>query len=79
MLLRSGYVYNDLLKVGRGFLGFGDWNDVISSVGVGYWNVPACVLHDHINLQGSTYSLFSPIRNLTDVGWNDRTSSVTAL
>jgi hypothetical protein len=71
--------YYDLTEVSRGFLGSGDWNDIISAIWMAQTSV--CVLHEHIHWQGSTLTITlvsqqaygSPLAN---VGWNDRASSL---
>ena len=72
--------YSDLTEVGRGFLGLGDWNDVVSAVST---TLNVVVLHEHTNWRGATFTLFgsggsnpSGYDNLTAYGWNDRASSV---
>ena len=71
--------YANLLHVSRGFLGGGNWNDIISSVWVEHGT---CILHEHIYYGvldgGSTYTLTSNDNYLADNGWNDRASSVEA-
>jgi hypothetical protein len=78
LVLAPGWGYPDLTRVGRGFLDFGDWNDIISSVycpgqtEAGFW--------EHINYEGSMVVYWSTSAyaqgNLTYMGWNDRISSV---
>lgn len=80
--LRPNREFRDLSKVGRGFLGLGDWNDIISSVQMYFTYV--CVLHEHIGGHaggGMSLTLFSNgttrfLANLEDVGWNDQASWV---
>lgn len=69
--------YSDLTKVGRGFLGLGDWNDIISSLWLTHSHV---VCWEHTHHQGSAlitgrYAHFVH-DNLVTYGWNDRISSV---
>jgi hypothetical protein len=73
-VLHANRGYANLKKKGRGFLGLGDWNDVISSVQMQGTHV--CILHEHINWAGSTLTLFSSEPYLARSGWNDRASSV---
>jgi hypothetical protein len=76
LYLRRDRGYVDLTEVGRGFLGLGDWNDVISSVELG-WNVRIAVLTEHTHYVGSTFTIQRGGHyNLSLVGWNDRASSV---
>jgi hypothetical protein len=77
-MLGAGRQYSNLLDVGRGFLGAGDWNDVISSF---LWSahVTSVVLFEHIHFQGSSHTSFTPHNFLDQVGWNDRASSVRCL
>jgi hypothetical protein len=68
--------WSDLTRVRRGW--FGDWNDVISSLGN---SRSLRVFSEHINGQGSSLTL-SPgweAFNLVHVadGWNDRISTIT--
>lgn len=69
--------YANLAHESRGFLGLGDWNDVISSVKVEHG---VTVLFEHAYFGaldgGSAVSLFAPANNLALIGWNDRCSSV---
>lgn len=68
--------FADLTRVSRGFLGLGDWNDVISSVHVPWGRI--CVAHDHINWEGQSITLRWDVihTNLEQYGWNDRISSI---
>jgi hypothetical protein len=74
--------YRDLAEVGRGFLGLGDWNNIISSVRM--YDTYVCVLHGHCADQyggGPTLTLFSNgiyrgFPSLEPLGWNDRASWV---
>jgi hypothetical protein len=67
--------WRDLTRVPRGVLGFGDWNDIISSVDWCRWDIS---LYEHINYGGS--QLYLPAGrtyyHLDQFGWNDRASSV---
>ena len=80
LALTSNRGYVRLSKVGRGFLGLGDWNDVISSVSTMNRIV---VLYEHKNYGGSTLTLERGDRTsrnewleLNSQGWNDRASSL---
>lgn len=73
LFLQPNRGYWDLTQVCRGFLCTGDWNDVISAVHCHHTSV--CVLHEHINMQGSTYTCCA-CKELDSAGWNDRASSV---
>jgi hypothetical protein len=78
LYLRQNYGYWDLTEVCRGFLCSDDWNDVISAVGCffkGGSGPTICVLHEHINMQGSTLTCCG-CKELDSFGWNDRASSV---
>jgi hypothetical protein len=66
--------YRNLTDVGRGFLGLGDWNDIISSVHL--FGTSVCVLCEHIHFSGSTLTLMGGTDFLEGFGWNDRTSSM---
>ena len=70
--------FDDLTKVGKGFLGMGDWNDVISSIWMHKTSV--CVLHEHIHKEGSSFTVWGGATwvqgHLVEYGWSDRASSV---
>jgi hypothetical protein len=73
----------DLRKVGRGFLGLGDWNDVISSFDQYYASLTkhTCVLYEDINWAGDTLTSHEAgafAGYLEHLGWNDRASGVAA-
>jgi hypothetical protein len=75
--LKEGYQYARLSEVDRNTVLFfsGDWNDQISSLA----GVPGPVIYfEHANFQGSTLTIggYTPIPDLTPMGWNDRISSV---
>ncbi len=55
-----------------------NWNDRISSVTPSRVN-RITTLHEHINLGEPTYDMPNSVTqvNLTDVGWNDRASSIS--
>jgi hypothetical protein len=67
-----------LSQVCRGFLCTGDWNDVISALQLHRPGSPlTCVLCEHINLQGSTWTSFNlSYKELNSIGWNDKASSL---
>ena len=69
-----GRAWRDLTRVRRGFGGFGDWNDIISSVNWCRWDIS---LYEHVGYGGSI--LYLPAGrtypNLRRFGWNDRASS----
>lgn len=71
--------YANLTHVSRGFLGLGDWNDVISSVKIEHG---VTVLYEHVYFGvldgGSTLTLTRSENYLERFGWNDRASSVEA-
>jgi len=78
LYLRQNRNYPDLTEVGRGIFGLGDWNDVISAVHCVFRHGSGptiCVLHEHINLTGSTFTCCG-CKELDTPGWNDRASSV---
>lgn len=66
--------WSDLTRVRRGFLGTGDWNDLISSVDWCRWDVS---LFEHVNFGGSELYLRAgrTYGHLAALGWNDRASS----
>ena len=74
LYLRPNRGYPDLTKVGRGVLGFGDWNDVISAFR-GH-EVQIVVLHEHINWTGNSLTNQYSASSMDYLGWNDRASSV---
>lgn len=71
-------LFSDLTSVGRGILGLGDWNDIIS----GLWCTMSHVIcWEHIHHQGSALITGRTVYagkhdNLEPYGWNDRISSV---
>ena len=71
--------YARLSAVPRGFLGFGDWNDIVSSVWVEHGT---CILYEHryfgVLEGGSTLTLTQTQGSLSPWGWNDLASSVEA-
>ncbi|GAB3982274.1 hypothetical protein V1634_26915 [Plantactinospora veratri] len=71
---RPGYGWRDLSRVPRGFLGTGDWNDIISSVNWCRWDIS---LWEHAGWTGSTLYLRAgrTYYHLSEYGWNDRASS----
>lgn len=66
---------SDLTLQSRGFLGLGDWNDIISSVQT---DGATLLLFEHIHYAGDTLLVLPSdnLNNLADVGWNDRVSSL---
>ena len=79
--LQPGYAIPDLRRMVRGASIFGDdgdWNDVISSIRSGRMPNSYLELCEHVDFGGSTLSLGvnQDVGNLTDLGWNDRVSSV---
>jgi hypothetical protein len=72
---QPGEAFRDLTEIDHGFLGFGDWNDEISSVSQCRWDVS---LFEHINFGGSQLWLRAGCNtpNLVELGWNDRASSI---
>lgn len=70
-----GRAWRDLTRVRRGFLGLGDWNDVISSVDWCRWDV---MLYEHVGYGGARLFLRAgrTYNRLSDFGWNDVASSV---
>ena len=74
--LFQGWGWSDLTGVYHGLFGLGgDWNDYISSIQA----IPGAIwvgLWEHVNQGGSSISLEGGSLDLTDVGWNDRASSV---
>jgi hypothetical protein len=69
-----GRAWHDLTQVNHGFLGLGNWNDLISSVDWCRWDIS---LYEHINYGGSQLYLAAgrTYNNLSDFGWNDRASA----
>ncbi|MGW5030768.1 hypothetical protein ACWEQW_05735 [Streptomyces nigra] len=69
-----GAGWSVLSEVGRGFLHFGDWNDVISSVDQCKWHV---TLFEHRDRGGSRFEIRAglTINHLGVFGWDDRASS----
>jgi len=74
LYLLPGYWWPDLTQVSMTGLFSGDWNDEISSVSVR--PNQNCVLHEHINGEGSSVTLYNNEPYLEAFGWNDRASSV---
>jgi hypothetical protein len=73
--LKPNLGYWDLTEVSMGFLGLGsDWNDKISSVQ--FVSTQVAVLHDDVNMSGSSLTLTFNRANLFEFGFNDRASSV---
>jgi hypothetical protein len=73
--LAPGWAYPDLTRVSRGFMGLGDWNDIISSLAP-YPGLPAG-FWEHVNYEGSMFVKSHLLHDhLTEIGWNDRISSV---
>jgi hypothetical protein len=72
--LSSWHAWPDLTEVGRGFLHVNDWNDVISSLKIDGATVE---LFTDINFGGPSILVRNAaIPNLSDIGWNDRVSSI---
>jgi hypothetical protein len=73
--LAKGYMWKDLTRVSRGGWFGDDWNDEISSLSS---TNTTCIYYEHINFEGSSIILApnKPISNLSELGWNDRISSV---
>lgn len=74
--LGRGRQYARLSDVSRNKVLFfsGDWNDQISSLG---WTGGSVTYYEHAGFKGSTLDLHgSPVPSLTEIGWNDRISSV---
>jgi hypothetical protein len=73
--LAKGYMWQDLTRVSRGGWFGGDWNDEIFSLSS---TNTSCIYCEHINLEGSKLFLGpnKPIRNLAELGWHNRISSV---
>lgn len=77
--INANQTCRDLTKIGRGFLGLGDWNDIASSVRADGATV---LLYEHINSAGDALPVipsdytYTFIDNLETAGWNDRVSSV---
>jgi hypothetical protein len=69
-----GRAWHDLTQVRHGFLGLGNWNDLISSVDWCRWDIS---LYEDINYGGSQLYLRAgrTYNNLSDFGWNDRASA----
>jgi hypothetical protein len=66
----------DLTKFSRGFLGLGDWNDVISSLQT---DGATLILFTDINYQDDDSLLVMPTWNYASLGaygWDDRVSSI---
>lgn len=74
LTLPNNRAFYDLTDVGRGFLGLGDWNDVISSVQM--LGTTLCILFEHVHRGGASLTLHGGTHNLVPFGWNDRVSSV---
>jgi hypothetical protein len=81
LLVRANVEVRDLTQISRGFLGLGDWNDIISSVRSDGATV---LLYEHINFaaDGDSLMIYPTEKeiyrfvNLAPLGWNDRVSSV---
>jgi hypothetical protein len=71
--LNPDRAYSDLTRVSHGL--FGDWNDVISSVGWCRWDVS---LFQHTNFQGNELWLPAGCNtpNLDQLLWSDQASSI---
>ncbi|WP_030948085.1 hypothetical protein [Streptomyces sp. NRRL S-646] len=69
-----GRAWRDLRRVRRGFLGTGDWNDIISSVNWCRWHI---TLWDTPGYRGSRLEIpgGNTRYHLSQYGWNDCTSS----
>jgi hypothetical protein len=75
LYLPRGYGYPRLSKVCRGFLCFGDWNDVISAYRSNGQGTVA--LFEHANYGGLAWTTFNTsLWELNSMGWNDRASGV---
>jgi hypothetical protein len=70
-----GRAWHDLTQVRHGFLGLGNWNDLISSVDWCRWDIS---LYENISYGGSQLYLRAgrTYNNVVDFGWNDRASAV---
>lgn len=69
-----GYTWRDLTQVRRGFLGLGNWNDIITGVDWCRWDIS---LYEHVNYGGSQLYLRAgrTYNNISEFGWNDRASA----
>jgi hypothetical protein len=69
-----GRSWRDLTQVRRGFLGLGNWNDVISSVDWCRWDL---MLYEHVGYGGARLFLRAgrTYNQLSDFGWNDVASA----
>ena len=69
-----GRAWRDLTQVRRGFLGLGNWNDVISSVDWCRWDL---MLYEHVGYGGARLFLRAgrTYNQLSDFGWNDVASA----
>lgn len=74
LLLRPNRAYTNLRTVGRGFLGLGDWNDVISAFQLS--NTSVVALYEHKDYGGRAFIDSNNRSTLSDVGWNDLASTV---
>jgi hypothetical protein len=74
LFCRPNRGYWDLTEVGRGILGLGDWNDVVSAF-QGH-EVQIVVLYEHVNMTGDSLTDHYSASQLDYLGWNDRASSV---
>jgi hypothetical protein len=69
-----GRAWRDLTRVSRGYLGLGNWNDIVSSVDWCRWDIS---LYEHVNYGGSQLYLRAgrTYNHLSAFGWNDRASA----
>jgi len=69
-----GRAWRDLTQVRRGFLGLGNWNDIISSVDWCRWDL---MLYEHVGYGGARLFLRAgrTYNQLSDFGWNDVASA----
>ena len=69
-----GRAWRDLTQVRRGFLGLGNWNDVISAVDWCRWDL---MLYEHVGYGGARLFLRAgrTYNRLSDFGWNDVASA----
>ncbi len=70
-----GRAWRDLTQVRRGFLGLGNWNDIISAVDWCRWDL---MLYEHVGYGGARLFLRAgrTYNRLSDFGWNDVASAV---
>lgn len=71
---RPGYGWRNLRRVPRGFLGLGDWNDIISSVNWCRWHI---TLWDLPDFGGNRLELYAgqTYYHLSQYGWGDCVSA----